>query len=512
MSRSVSYFFIFLFYLYILIVWGKIAFLVLAILGAGFYAYYSYYKKVSPGSWVSAVSAPVGGQKDSSISESKPKITFADVAGIDEAKEELLELVDFLKNKDIYLAAGARLPRGVLMAGPPGVGKTLSAKAIAGEANVPMIEMAGSSFVDKYVGIGARNIRALFQRAKVAAPCIIFIDEFDSLGKRGGGDTEAGHEYDQTINQLLVEMDGFSVNEGVIVLAATNRIDKVDEALLRPGRFDVKIYFNRPDMKGREEILKVHAVGKPLAKNVNLKDVAKSTPGLTGADLADIMNKAAIMIGKSRRTVIDQKDILAAKERLILGKEKKSMIIDKEEKEIIAVHEAGHALLAVLLPYCDPPDKVSIVPRDIGALGITALSPGKERYNVSKEFLCDQMAMLFGGRAAEKIACNTETAGAKDDIERATNIAMAMVCEYGMSEELGPIAVNAGKGGAWGSNVVFQANAQSEVMRLVKRSHDRAQDILSKNIPSLRAIAALLLDKETISGEEIIQLMEKPSS
>ena len=504
MSRFV-FFLIFLLYFYILVVWGKIAFFSLVAVGIGPYIYYVYYKKVGHWPWSSA-SVAVGGSNNSGISESKPKITFADVAGIDEAKEELLEIVDFLKNKDRYLAVGARLPRGVLMAGPPGVGKTLSAKAIAGEAGVSMIEMAGSSFVDRYVGVGASNIRALFQRAKKTAPCIIFIDEFDSLGKRGAGDTGADHEYDQTLNQLLVEMDGFSSNEGVIVLAATNRMDKIDEALLRPGRFDIKIYFNRPDVNGREEILKVHARGKKLSEDVNLKDIAKLTPGLTGADLADIMNKAAIMVGKVGRTEMGQNDILAAKERLVLGKEKKSMIIDQEEKKVIAIHEAGHALLAVLLQHCDPPDKVSIIPRDM-ALGITALSPGKERHNVSKEFLCDQLAMLFGGRAAEKIAFNTETAGAKDDIERATNIAMAMVCEYGMSEEFGPIAVNANKGGAWGGNVALQASAQSEVIKLVKGSYDRAQDILTKNIGTLRAIADLLLDRETISGEEIMQLM-----
>lgn len=510
MSRRVLNSLVFLFFLYVLVQWGKIAFLLLAVVSIGPYIYLVYYKKTGYWPWTSAISTTLGGPNSSSISESKPQITFADVAGIEEAKEELLEIVDFLKNKDAYLAVGARLPRGVLLVGSPGVGKTLSAKAIAGEAGVSMIEMAGSSFVEKYVGVGASNIRALFQQAKTKAPCIIFIDEFDSLGRRGAGDSGGDREYDQTLNQLLVEMDGFSSNEGVIVLAATNRIDKIDEALLRPGRFDIKIYFNSPNVNGREEILKIHAKGKKLSGNVSLRDIAKLTPGLTGADLADIMNKAAIIVGKVGRTEIVQDDILAAKERLVLGKEKKSMIISREEKEVIAIHEAGHALLAALLPHCDPPDKVSIIPRD-RALGITTLVPGKDRHNVSKEFLCDQMVMLFGGRAAEKIALNTETAGAKDDIERATSIAMAMVCEYGMSEELGPIAVNTHKGGAGGGNVVLQANAQGEVIKLIKASYDRAQDILAKNILTLRAIALLLLEKETISGEEIMQLVEKPS-
>ena len=509
MSKSTA-FLIFLFYLFVLIIWGNTVFIILAILGIIFsiifYIFHAYHKKT--GRWIPA---SLDEQRAPSIYESKSKITFADVAGIDEVKEELLEIVDFLKNKDKYLAVGARLPRGILMAGPSGVGKTLSAKAIAGEADVPMIEMAGSSFIERWVGVGASNIRALFQQARKKAPCIIFIDEFDSLGRRGSGETGAEHEYDQTINQLLIEMDGFLPNEGVIVLAATNRLDKIDEALLRPGRFDIKTYFNRPDLKGREEILQVHAKGKKLSEDVNLKYIARLTPGLTGADLADIMNKAAIKAGGVGKIEIDQNDILAARERLLLGKEKKSMIIDQDEKKIIATHEAGHALLAVLLEHCDPPDKVSIIPRDM-TLGITSLSPGKERYNVSKKFLCDQMVMIFGGRAAEKIACNTETAGAKDDIEKATNIATAMVCEYGMSEELGPIAVNANRGSAWGvGNVVLQENAQKEVMKLVKESYARAQDILIKNIPTLKSIASLLLDKETISGEEIMELIKKPS-
>ncbi|MDP3793073.1 MAG: AAA family ATPase [bacterium] len=345
MSRFAS-FSLFLFCLYVLVVWGKIAFFSLVAVGIVPYVCYFYYKKFGRWPWAPAL-ATLGGSNGPGISESKPKITFADVAGINEAKEELLEIVDFLKNKDRYLAVGARLPRGVLMAGPAGVGKTLSAKAIAGEAGVPMIEMAGSSFVEKYVGVGASNIRALFQRAKAVTPCIIFIDEFDSLGKRGAGDSGGDREFDQAINQLLVEMDGFSSIEGIIVLAATNRIDKIDEAFLRPGRFDTKIYFNRPDVNGREEILKVHARDKPMAKDVNLKTIAGLTPGLTGADLADIMNKAAIIVGKVKRTEIDQNDILAAKERLLLGKEKNLWLLIRMRKRLPLIMN-----LVMRLPLC----------------------------------------------------------------------------------------------------------------------------------------------------------------
>lgn len=490
---------------YILIVWGWPAFslIVFVVVGCCYY-----YRKHGCWPWISIMSAITAsgsgnGTPSGGISESRPKITFADVAGIDEAKEELLEIVDFLKHKDRYFAVGARIPRGAIMIGPSGVGKTLSAKAIAGEANVAFIEIAGSSFVNRYVGVGADNIRALFQRAKAKSPCIIFIDEFDSLGKRGDENSGSDHEYNQTINQLLVEMDGFSTDKNVMVLAATNRIDKIDEAPLRSGRFDRKIYFSHPDVKGREAILKVHSRNKPLSKNVNLRNIAELTPGLTGADLENILNESAIMAGKVGKKEIEESDIHAAREKLILGKEKRSMIIGIEEKRVIAYHESGHALLAALLPHCDNPDKVTVMPRDL-ALGLTTLSI-KERHNVSKDFLNDQIIMLLGGRAAEKIACNTETAGAKSDIDRATATATAMVCEYGMSEELGPVAINMSK--ASNGNSTLQARAHDEVMRLMKWSYDKAQSLLRDNIMALHASASLLLDKETVSGEEIVELL-----
>jgi len=447
-----------------------------------------------------------GGSREPVIEESKPKITFADVAGIDEAKEELLEIVDFLKNKDKYSRVGARLPRGLILIGSPGVGKTLCAKAIAGEAGVTLIEVSGSSFVEKYVGVGASSVRELFARAKRKAPCIVFIDEFDSLGRRGEGENNGGggHEYDQTINQLLVEMDGFSSDINVVVVAATNRIDKIDEALLRPGRLDRKVYLHRPDINGREAILKIHAKNKPLSSNVDLQTIARITPGFTGADLANLLNEAAIGVVKTGKSEIEHSDIILAKDKIILGKEKK-LAIDDQEKRITAYHEAGHAILAAVLENCDPPDKVTIIPRDM-ALGVTSLASSKDRYNVSKSFLLDQVVMLLGGRGAEKIVFGEETAGAKNDIERATDIITAMVCEYGMSENLGPIAVNISKSPLGAS---LTAKAHEEIIKLLKESYDRAIKILREHRVALDEIVHLLLEKETISGEEIVALLSK---
>ncbi|OGN00020.1 MAG: hypothetical protein A3B91_03430 [Candidatus Yanofskybacteria bacterium RIFCSPHIGHO2_02_FULL_41_29] len=497
---------------YVLVILGKFYFIGLsvmtAVIIASIYAYRS-----STGMWpwekLRLIATGAGDEgKGPEISESTPKVTFDDVAGIDEAIEDLNQIVDFLRNKDRYTAVGAKLPSGVMLVGPPGVGKTLCAKAIAGEAGVTMIEVAASSFVEKYVGIGASKIRELFARAKSKAPCILFIDEFDSLGKRGEGDSGGDREYDQTINQFLVEMDGFSSKGNVMVLAATNRIDKIDEAILRPGRFDRTIYIDRPDVKGREAILKVHAKNKTMAEDVDLKYIAKLTPGFTGADLANILNEGAINAGKKGKKDISQEDILAAKERIVLGKERKSLVIDAEDKKIVAYHESGHALLAVLLKNVDLLDKVTIIPRD-RALGITALTPGKDRYNVSKDFLCDQMVMLFGGRAAEKIACQTETAGASNDIERATAIATAMVCDYGMSSELGPISISASRSSSGMGNLIFQEQAQNEIIKLLKESYAKAEKILTDNVDKLHVIAKLLLEKEAVSGEEIVELVNK---
>ena len=498
----------FLFFAYIFLEWGIIwGIIVLILLLLVYGSCYLYYRLKGQWPWIAVLTGNLGSLKSVEISETKPKITFADVAGIDETIEELREIVDFIKNREIYVALGGKIPRGVIMMGPPGVGKTLSAQAVAGEANIGFIEMAGSSFVEKFVGVGASNIRDLFKKAKKLAPCIIFIDEFDSLGKRGSGDSGGEQEYAQTINQLLVEMDGFSTNENVVIMAATNRIDKVDEALLRSGRFDRKIYFHAPDLKGREDILGLHSRNKPLAKDINLRNIAKLTQGFTGADLAKILNEAAIAAGKKGGKEITHNDIIIAKERHVLGKEHKFMVIDSEEKRITAYHEAGHALLAAILENCDPPDKVSIIPRDM-ALGITALSPSKDRFNLSKKFLTDQIVMLLGGKAAEKVACETETAGAKNDIERATNIATAMICEYGMSDQLGPVAVNTDRGFAGSGDSFLQTQAQFEIKKMISESFKKAQDMLQKNIEALHAIASLLLEKETISGEEVIGLIK----
>lgn len=503
MSRRMIFITLVILFAHTWFVWGKSYFIGLTVVTISLWIYY---KMVGGLPWDKLIAASGGSGKPIVVSESKPNITFDDVAGIDEAKEELLEVVDFLKNKDRYTAVGARLPRGVMMAGPPGVGKTLCAKAIAGETGFTLLDVVASSFVEKYVGVGASEVRKLFAQARDKAPCILFIDEIDSLGKRGEGDSAGENEYNQTINQFLSEMDGFSSKGSVMVLGATNRIDKIDEAILRPGRFDRIIYIDRPDINGREAILKVHAKGKPMAEDVDLRHLAKTTSGSTGADLANVLNEAAMNAGKKDKKEISWQDIITAKERITLGKEKKSLIMDDEDKKVVAYHESGHALLAVLLENCDSVDRVTVIPRD-RALGVTALT-SKDRYNMSKDFLCDQMVMLFGGRAAEKVVCKTETAGAKNDIERATEIATAMVCDYGMSEEIGPISINAGKGSSGMGNLVFQEKTQGEIIRLIKESYSRAETILKDNINALHAIASLLLEKETISGEEVIGLIK----
>lgn len=486
-----------LFFFYVLVVWGLVYFSILILL-LGVAAFYFFKRGRWP--WTSlTLTIKEKNARGPIILETKPKITFADVAGIDEAKEELMEIVNFLKNKEPYLNAGARLPRGALMIGPPGVGKTLSAKAIAGEAGVSFIEMSGSSFVNKYVGVGADNIRHLFSQAKTKAPCIIFVDEFDGLGHRMEESSGGDREYNQTINEMLVQMDGFSSSGYVIVLAATNRPDKIDEAFLRPGRFDRQIYFDLPDINGREEILKVHARNKFLANDISLRDIAKLTSGFSGADLENLLNEAAIIAGKAGRKEINYKDITNSKDSVMMGRERKSLIIDQEEKELTAYHEAGHAILAAILEHCDRPEKVTIIPRSL-ALGATSLSREKDRHNLSKPFLLDQLTMLLGGRAAEKAICNRETSGAKNDIAKATEIGTAMVCEYGMSDCLGPAIIPKNSD-----------EARTEIRKLLKASEKRAIDIIKENVESVQAMAKLLLQKETISGEEIADLLKNKS-
>ncbi|RUM42984.1 MAG: cell division protein FtsH, partial [Desulfurobacterium sp.] len=371
--------------------------------------------------------------------DNKPKVTFKDVAGIDEVKEEVAEIVDFLKNPKKYQQLGGRIPKGILLAGAPGTGKTLLAKAIAGEANVPFLSVSGSEFVEMFVGVGASRVRDLFEQAKKHAPCIVFIDEIDAVGrKRGAGFTGGHDEREQTLNQLLVEMDGFESSEGIIVIAATNRPDILDPALLRPGRFDRQIYVPLPDVKGRLEILKIHTKDKPLADDVDLEVIARSTPGFSGADLANIVNEAALIAARKNHGKITMEDFEEAKDKVTMGIERKSMVLSEEEKVTTAYHEAGHTLVAKLLPNADKVHKVTIIPRG-KALGITQQLPEEDKYTYTKDYLLDRLCVLFGGRVAEELALGTISTGAGNDIERATEIARRMVAEWGMSDILGPM-------------------------------------------------------------------------
>ncbi len=373
------------------------------------------------------------------ISEKQNKVTFQDVAGVDEAKEELREIIDFLKDPQKFQKLGGKIPKGVLLVGPPGTGKTLLAKAIAGEANVPFFSISGSDFVEMFVGVGASRVRDLFEQGKKHAPCIIFMDEIDAVGRHRGAGLGGGHdEREQTLNQLLVEMDGFETNEGVILIAATNRPDVLDPALLRPGRFDRQVVVPRPDVKGREEILRVHARRIPLAPNVELKVLARGTPGFSGADLANLVNEAALLAARMNKKLVEMSDFESAKDKVLMGVERRSMIISDVEKRTIAYHEAGHTLVADVLPGTDPVHKVTIIPRG-RALGLTQQLPVDDKYNYSKDYLVNRITILLGGRAAEEIVLNQQTTGAGDDLEKATEMARKMICEWGMSDRLGPL-------------------------------------------------------------------------
>jgi cell division protease FtsH len=373
------------------------------------------------------------------LTEERKKITFSDVAGIDEAKEEVLEIVEFLKDPRKFQKLGGRIPKGVLVVGPPGTGKTLLAKAIAGEAGVPFFSISGSDFVEMFVGVGASRVRDLFEQGKKHAPCIIFIDEIDAVGRLRGAGLGGGHdEREQTLNQLLVEMDGFDTTEGVILVAATNRADVLDPALLRPGRFDRQVVVNRPDLRGRSEILKVHTKKVPVAANVELEKIARGTPGFSGADLENLVNEAALWAARQNKKEVETVDFEMAKDKVMMGAERKSMMLTDEEKRITAYHEAGHALMAKLLPGTDPVHKVTIIPRG-RALGLTMQLPTDDRHNYSKEFLYNTLAILMGGRVAEELVFQHVTTGAGNDLERATDLARKMVCEWGMSEKLGPL-------------------------------------------------------------------------
>ncbi|MFO7173269.1 MAG: ATP-dependent zinc metalloprotease FtsH [Bacillota bacterium] len=451
--------------------------------------------------------------------DEKKKVTFDDVAGIDEVKEELAEIVDFLKHPKRYLELGARIPKGVLLYGPPGTGKTLLARAVAGEAGVPFFSISGSDFVEMFVGVGASRVRDLFEQAKKNAPCIIFIDEIDAVGRMRGAGYGGGHdEREQTLNQLLVEMDGFGVNEGIIVIAATNRPDVLDPALLRPGRFDRHIVIDRPDFKGRLEIFKVHARGKPLDDDVDLEVLAKRTPGFTGADIANLMNEAALLAARKRKRKISMEDLNQAIDRIIGGgPEKRSRILSEKEKRVTAWHEAGHAIVGAALKHCDPIYKVTIIPRG-RALGVTYSLPEDDRYLTSKPELLDRMAMALGGRAAEELVFGDYTSGAQSDIEYVTRLARKMVTEWGMSEKLGPLTFGHPSEEVFlGRDIVRQRNyseevaalIDEEVRNLVTQAHKTALETLRKHRKSLDKLAHLLLEKETVEGPELQAILNE---
>ncbi len=445
------------------------------------------------------------------FTSSDKKVTFEDVAGVEEAKEELRDIIEFLKNPKRFSRLGGRMPRGILLVGPPGTGKTLLAKAVAGEAGVPFLSISGSDFVELFVGVGASRVRDLFSQAKKLAPCVIFIDEIDAVGRQRGAGLGGGHdEREQTLNQLLVEMDGFDPNEGIIVLAATNRPDILDPALLRPGRFDRTVYVPKPDVKGREEILKVHTRNLPLGDDVDLKVIAKATPGLTGADLANIVNEAALIAARKNKDVIEMEDFEEAKDKVLMGKERRSLVLSEEEKRLTAYHEAGHALLATILPHADPIHKVTIIPRGM-ALGVTQQLPEDDRFTYTKEYLEDQITVLLGGRASEEVVLGKITTGAGSDLERATEIARKMVCEWGMSE-LGPLNFGEKEGAIFlGKSLTLKKEISEEtaraidreVAKIVKRAYERAKELIRENRDKLEAIARGLLEKEILTSEEI---------
>ncbi len=451
------------------------------------------------------------------LTENKIKVTFDDVAGADEAKQELKEIIEFLKEPEKFQRLGGKIPKGALLLGPPGTGKTLLAKAVAGEAGVPFFSMSGADFVEMFVGVGASRVRDLFEQGKKNAPCIIFIDELDAVGRHRGAGLGGGHdEREQTLNQLLVEMDGFDSNEGVILIAATNRPDVLDSALLRPGRFDRQIIVDRPDVRGREGILKVHTKKIPLAKDVDLSILAKGTPGFSGADLANMVNEAALLASRRNKNRVEMEDFEEAKDKVMMGAERKSMLISEDEKRSTAYHEAGHALVAKLTPGSDPVHKVTIIPRG-RALGATTTLPIDEKHNYSKDYCEKMLIQLLGGRAAEKLVLNQLTTGAGNDIERATELARKMVCEWGMSDKLGPMTFGKKQEEIFLGREIAQhrdyseetARAiDSEVKNIIEKAAATAEKLLSDNIEKLHALAKALLEKEILDGNEIDQVLK----
>ncbi len=453
-----------------------------------------------------------GKSKARLMNEAKNKTTFKDVAGVDEAKEELHEIIEFLKEPQKFSKLGGKIPKGVLLVGPPGTGKTLLAKAIAGEANVPFFSISGSDFVEMFVGVGASRVRDLFEQGKKNSPCIIFIDEIDAVGRHRGAGLGGGHdEREQTLNQLLVEMDGFENNEGVILIAATNRPDVLDPALLRPGRFDRQVVVNRPDVKGREGVLKVHTATVPLTEDVDLKTIAKGTPGFTGADLANLVNEAALLAARDDKKCVGNDDFENAKDKVLMGVERRSLVITEKEKHTTAYHEAGHALVAMKIPGTDPIHKVTIIPRG-RALGVTQQLPEDERHTYPKSYLYNNLAIFMGGRVAEEICLGQVTTGAGNDIERATEMARKMVCEWGMSEKMGPLTYGAkeeqvflGKDFSQQKNFSDQTAKliDQEVKALVMGGYSNAHEILTDNREILEKLALALLDQETLNATEI---------
>jgi len=455
-----------------------------------------------------------GKSKAKLLAGDTPKITFADVAGCDEAKQELEEIIDFLKDPQKFQRLGGRLPKGALLVGPPGTGKTLLAKAVAGEAGRPFFSMSGSDFVEMFVGVGASRVRDLFEQGKAHAPCIIFIDEIDAVGRHRGAGLGGGHdEREQTLNQLLVEMDGFESNDGVILLAATNRPDILDPALLRPGRFDRQIVVDMPDVKGREQILRVHTRKIPLSTGVNLERIAKGTPGLSGAELSNIVNEAALLAARRNKSAVDMNDLEDAKDKVMLGLERKSMVLSDEERRLTAYHEAGHALVSLKIPGLDPLHKVTIVPRG-RALGITFSLPEEDRHNYTKQYIHGRLAMAYGGRVAEELVFGPEkvTTGAAQDIQQATEMARRMVTQFGMSDVVGPIAVGDREAEIFLGREVVQRReisdrtaeiVDTELKRILSEAYERARTIISDHRAALDRLASALLERETLDRDEV---------
>ena len=458
-----------------------------------------------------------GKSKAKMLDEANNSVTFADVAGCDEAKEEVKELVDFLRDPQKFQKLGGRIPRGVLMVGPPGTGKTLLAKAIAGEAKVPFFSISGSDFVEMFVGVGAARVRDMFEQAKKSAPCIIFVDEIDAVGRhRGAGLGGGNDEREQTLNQMLVEMDGFETNLGVIVMAATNRPDILDPALLRPGRFDRQVYVTLPDIRGREQILNVHMRKVPIGTDVRADIIARGTPGFSGADLANLVNESALFAARRNGRVVEMIDFERAKDKIMMGAERKSMVMDEDERRNTAYHEAGHALISKLLPKLDPVHKVTIIPRG-GALGVTVSLPEKDRYSTDKILMLSRISMLFGGRIAEEVFMQQMTTGASNDFERATAIARDMVTRYGMTDALGPMVYAENEGEVFLGRSVTKTTSMSEetmrkvdaeVRRIIDEQYKIARDLIELHQDKMHAMAGALLEWETINAEQVEDIMQ----